>query len=468
MDERTLLRYLEGSLDAKARMKLEEELQHNPTLRRHLDELRAVERHHGTAESMVSRSESPDSPVHHHHSTQAREKYSLPQLKDIVGLSDIYSTEWPLVSFYADLRPEYRSGSPVFSRLRALIQQAEEQLDIDQRSHSYREAWRDEVSRLTSWFEAERVQGRGLGLCILSCKELGFWNVYELPEPVEDALVVGNRFELRSLLGMLSRHKRSFIILADSRQGRLMECYLNQIEEVTELESPVPSADGSFGDKVLHRHEQGMHQHIKILFERALKRWEAGSFDYIVLGGTEEALGVLRQQTPKTLQEHIRAELILSPQADLPHVLEHIRKIEHAEQLHRDIGQISALLNVAGEGLGVFGVEDTLLTVVEGRVRLLVVAGNYRETGWECTSCLVLGTGQQQACPICSGELMQGIDVISRAISRTLAQGGEILVLEDLDICRAFSAYGHIAALLRYPYTTNTEAEGTATRERGA
>lgn len=451
MDDILFLRYLDGELSPEAAAAVEAVLRNDPEQRRRFAELRAVETAYGVGSETLPEARRiallerlrRELPASH---------YDLIRRDDLEALAEVRSAHAPIFSLYLDLRPERRGGEPPLTRFMNLLRQAEQQVKLDERSRSYRIHWAEEADRLRAWLDDHKpLDGRGLA--VLSCTTIGLWRAFRLPVPVRDQLVAGDRPYLRPLTTLLDEFERYLVVLIDAGSARLIEVYLGAIADVEELPGSVPPATGHFVEKTGHRHDTYLHRHAKRVAERAEAFWNEHHYDRLVIGGTEEALGELRDQLPKALRERLAGELHLSPQVELGQVLDRVLAIEREQEQRLEAQRVEELITSAHKGdAAVLGLEATLLAIVEQRVRLLIVAEDDARPGWECPNCGFLTAAPTDSCPICSTPLNSQIDIIESALERVLEQNGDIEVVRSPEARQMLVRHGAIGALLRYGY----------------
>lgn len=215
----------------------------------------------------------------------------------------------------------------------------------------------------------------------------------------------------------------------------------------------VPPSTGHFVEKTGHQHDTYLHRHAKRVAERAETFWNENRCNWLVIGGTEEALGELRDHLPKALRERLAGELHLSPQVELGQILDRVLEIEREQERRVEAQRLEDLIATThGAGAGVLGLEATLLAIVEQRVRLLIVEADYAQPGWECPSCGFLAAARTDICPICSMTLNSQIDIIESALVHVIEQHGDIEVVRSPESRQILARHGGIGALLRYNY----------------
>lgn len=451
MDDTVFLRYLDSDLDATTAAAVEAMLRDDPGRRRRFAELRAIEVAYRAGSEVLPevrrsallerlRREPPESP------------YDLVRRPDLEALSEVRSAHAPIFSLYLDTCPERREAEPPLTRLANLLRQAEQQVRLDERARSYRAHWAEEVAHLRAWLD-QRTPLEGRGLAVLSCATIGLWRAFRLPVPVRDQLVAGDRPHLRPLATLLDEFERYLVVLIDAGSARLFEVYLGAIEELDDVWGYVPPATGHFVEKTGHRHDTYLHRHAKRVVERVETLWNESRCNWLVIGGTEEAFGELRDQLPKALRERIAGELHLSPQVELRQIRDRVLEIERNQEQRVEAQRVEEMVAGVQKGAeAVLGLEPTLLAIVEQRVRLLIVAEDYAPSGWECPSCGFLAAARTDICPICGLTLNEQTDIIDAALARVLEQNGDIEVVRSAVSRQLLARHGNIGALLRYSY----------------
>ena len=388
-----------------------------------------------------------------------RSDYDLFRRADLEALAKMQSEQAPVFSLYLDLNPERKLSESPLTRFKTLVGEAEQQVQLDQRPKAYRRDWADEVDQLRNWLEMQRpLQGRGLAM--LSCLSIGLWRVFRLPLHVRDQLNISDRPYLRPLAALLDEFESYLTVLIDAGTARFFAVRLGTAEEIADVEIYVPPATGDIVEKTGHRHDTYLHRHAKSVVARTEALWREHGYDWLIIGGTEEALGELHDQLPRALRERLAVGLHLSPQTETPKILEYVLDVveEHEQRIEKQ--RVDELITTAKKGgAAVLGLEETLLAVVEKRVQTLIIEEEYRPAGWVCPNCHFMGVMEQETCPLCGNILKSEPDIVELALERVLHQDGDIEVLRTGESRRALEQHGRIGALLRYAYSSRLVEE---------
>jgi len=460
MDDTALLRYLDGELDQSSSTEAAERLRNDSQLQQRVAELRAVEAAYQPTQEEKLPSARRKALRERLHYAPAASPYDLISRSDLEELSQAQSSYAPIFSLYLDLNPERKLTEAPLTRFKTMVREAEKQVQLSQRPKAYRKDWAEEVDQLRSWLEMQRpLQGRGLA--VLSCLSIGLWRVFRLPVPVRDRLEVGDGPYLRPLATLLDEFESYLVVLIDAGTARFFAVRLGMAEEISEVQNRVPPATGDIVEKTGYKHDTYLHRHAKSVAARAEVLWREQGFHWLVIGGTEEALGELYNQLPRALHERLAAGLHMSPQVDTAKMLESVLFIEREHEGRVELQRVEELITTAQKGgAAVLGLETTLLAVVEERVQMLIVEEEYRPAGWVCPNCHFMGATEQETCPLCGSMLHPEPDVVELALERVLDQDGDIEILRSEEPRRALEQYGRIGALLRYAYSSPlSEAE---------
>ena len=110
---------------------------------------------------------------------------------------------------------------------------------------------------------------------------------------------------------------------------------------------------------------------------------------------------------------------------------------------HKAVKQLKE--EILKDGLAVIGLEETLKAVRNGQVELLIIEKDFKQRGWICENCQVVGEGNKKSCPYC-GKKTSEVDVLEEILEFAERTDAEIEFTDDEEIANL----GHVGAILRF------------------
>ena len=373
--------------------------------------------------------------------------------EDLKGL--IEAQRAPSVSIYM---PAHRTGDtsqdPI--RLRNLLKQAEERLQkFEMRSVDARAVLapaQDLLPDTNFW------QHQGDGLALFLSKEM--FRYYQLPREFQELVVVTDRFHVKPLLPLFSQDGNFFILALSRNLVRLLQCTRYSVREVTPEEMPSSLAEALQFDQrekqlqfrssaqggkaaIFHGHgaakemkksdilryfqkvNQGMSEILRgeqsplvlaaVDYLHPIYR-KANTYQYLMGGGIE---GNPDEVTETQLQR--KGWALLEP---------------YFEKSREE--KLGEYRSQAGTGSAIDDVERVARAAYNGLVSTLFVAAGKQEWG--------LFDEKNQTICSCKIGMAGAQDILDFAAVHTLANGGEVYVLEP-DLMPTSKP---LAAILRY------------------
>lgn len=353
----------------------------------------------------------------------------------------------PVLSVYLNTTPERQVRRAFRTAFRDLVQQVEARVAQDE---ARRKALQREVDRVLRFLETYQPHGRGL--VIFSCQPEGFWQVYQLPRPVLDAVVFDTSPYVRPLLDILDEYERFAVALVDKERARLFSIYLGQVEERTDFSDLIPPKhkQGGWSQANFQRHHEAhVTWHLKHVAEHLADLARRRQFDRLILAGPEEPVTELERLLPAPLRARLAGRLTLELFATPHQVLE--QSLPLIEQIERQGEQrlVSDLLDTArAGGRAVLGIERVLDMLQQGRVWRLVVAEGFRAQGSACPNCGLLSVPAQETCPACGHTMQAEPEMVERLEELALQQDAQVETVRG-PAATMLQAAGGIGAFIR-------------------
>jgi peptide chain release factor subunit 1 len=307
-----------------------------------------------------------------------------------------------------------------------------------------------DLERMSEFVRDEFDRGDTRGLALFSSHEAGLWQEVRVPRPVRDRAVVGPDADLLPLEVLLETHAATCTALVDYEKARLFVLELGRIHEIHDVWDDVPGRhdQGGWAQMRMQRHVDDHRQkHLKNVAEALFHLWQRRGFEHLILAGPGDA----HKELERELHEYLRRRVCDRPTLAMTASSDEVRarSVEVEEELERrtERARIEELTGAAGSGNGgVVGLEASLASLAEGRVRELVVAVDLRAPGAVCDACGRLTTAGG-VCPTCGADLREVADVVDAAVAQALRQSSRVeITLED----DALASLGGIGALLRF------------------
>jgi peptide chain release factor subunit 1 len=295
-------------------------------------------------------------------------------------------------------------------------------------------------------------RSRTRGVAIFACSDRSLWEVFELPVPVRNQVVINQVPAVGQLESVLREHVPIGVLLVDSQRARMFVFSVGELVEHSERFDALPRDEDVRGERDRGGdHAQyvaaRVHQHVRNAAQVAFDVWQQHHFDHLVIAASDP----LARDLESTLHPYLVARL--AGRASLPigatdgEVLAAAQAIESEVERRRQAEIVGRLRQaVASGGRGVTGLTPVLDALADHRVHQLVVSKGFAAPGWRCARCAV-PAAMGRTCKRCGTEMAEVDDVVEDALETALAHSCQIEICSgnaDLDVM------GRIGAFLRY------------------
>jgi peptide chain release factor subunit 1 len=300
----------------------------------------------------------------------------------------------------------------------------------------------------------DRSRTRGLAV-FASGADL--WEVFELPVPVRDQLVVNKAPQVCQLEGVIDNYERFGVLLADKQRARMFVFELGELVDKNEVFDQLPRHDDDKGDwnrdHVRGHVAVAAHQHLKRAAGVAFEVYKQQPFDHLIIGAPDEIAKELEGELHSYLRDRIRARISVPAGASESEICQAALEVEQRVERAKEAATVERLRagSAAANGRSAspraeVGLPAVLNALVERRVDTLVLSDGYAAPGWRCEGCDHLAT-KGRGCPVCGREMDLVDDIIEEAVELALRQSCRVEICvdnADLDVM------GRIGALLRF------------------
>ncbi len=369
-----------------------------------------------------------------------------PLTEDVVrGLAARRAGSAPVISCYLDVdgrrRPRF---ADVTRSLERMVRDAKATANGTPSVHR-------DLKRIEDHVRAGLDRSGVRGLAMFACSADSLWQVFALPVPVRDQLVVNHSPAVRQLEVVLDQHERFGMLLADRQRARMLVFELGELVESAERFDQLPRGDDD--DHSVRRDRLKDHAaahvaaHLRHAADVAFSVFQDRPFDRLVLGAPEDIAAELTAVLHPYLRARLEARCSIPVTASDDEIRTAAAEVEADVERRKEAEVVDRLRDAVGAGRrGVAGLTATLAALGERRVDTLLVSAGYVTEGWRCGSCGALAAVGPR-CPVCSSAMDEAEDVVEEAIQEALTQSCRVEVCEDnadLDVM------GRIGALLRY------------------
>jgi peptide subunit release factor 1 (eRF1) len=316
------------------------------------------------------------------------------------------------------------------------------------------------------------------GLALYASVDPEYFVAVPLPgRPVQD-VAWSRQPVLTPLIEMMDEYEHVAVALVDKREARLFMTYLGAIElyESIESDSTGKYAPGDFPRRTRstgirggrstpgkagmiawsgmaqsrqrRRHEEFAMQHLRDVAQALMQMMHEQPFDRLFLAGTEEAVDMLRNNLPQPLKARFAESLPLPVTASESEVLTAALEASQRREREAEVETVERLVERAGTGGAVLGLEETLNAVNDGRVDTLVMNSNLSGAVSMCGNCGRLTTSTS-TCPSCGSEIEEVPDLRERLALDVLDQSGRIEIVEG-PAADLLDSHNVLGAYVRY------------------
>ncbi len=372
------------------------------------------------------------------------------QIRNLTGLR---SKDHLIGSLYLRLWPDQRVQR---TKVKDLIREKLKELGRSSCTPEERQWVEKDLGRIQEFVETVRNSPHK-GLVIFSSTVEKIWEVFFLPQPVRDLLVLDHSADIRPLTSILDQYRRVCTLLVDRTRARIFELFMGEIEEQTEIFTDVPSKvkeGGWYGlsERRIERHiKHHLHDHLKGVSDQTFIHFGKKGFDWLFLGGQVEALPQMENTLHSYLRKRLKRTFRMDLNSDPKEILDKTLELEREAKKEEDRSLVSHLTNsLKSEGLGVTGIQETLSSLYEGSVHTLLVEEGFSQEGAYCFKCGFMGLSGSK-CPVCGAAMTAIPDIVDEAVIAAIDQNCEVVHITPG--C-GLEHLGRIGALLRYKAAT--------------
>jgi peptide subunit release factor 1 (eRF1) len=361
------------------------------------------------------------------------------------SLTEIETGDATVASFYMQLSPDRRVGGTwrtFFSSLREATLKP-----IQNRRQ--REEIRGELDRIGQALEAE-LPALGRGVAFFSSQKLGFWRQIAVSVPLPDGVWLNPKPYLRPLVRTRDEHDRCVLVLLSEKLSRFFISQIGQVEEVLEIKTDQPLADGRPKDGPLVMVTEPLKNEARVLAHAAELALMQFKGRYLLLSGSLELRKAVMQYLRKHIRQSVVDEFSVEIHARPAAVAGAAEPAQRAIEAREEVATIEKVVDL-GPDRSAWGEQPTLDALWEGRVMTLAVDDAFCKPGSHCRNCGALRAGSVSTCPVCGSDAIEAVvDVVELAIEHALEEKSALEIVRSNAAHRLMTSVGPMAALLRW------------------
>jgi peptide subunit release factor 1 (eRF1) len=308
-----------------------------------------------------------------------------------------------------------------------------------------------DLQRIEDYVRAGFDRSNTRGLAIFSCSAHDLWQVFSLPVPVPNRVVINHVPAVSQLEALLEESAALAVLLADRQRARLFVFELGELTDRSELFDELPRDYDTTGQRdqgdVAHHVQELRHVHLRHAAEVAWQAYQDTGFEHLAIAAADDIANELEGLLHPYLRERLCDRLHLPVNATIDDVRTAAIEVETKVERRKEAEVVERLREAVATGRrGVAGLGPVLGALRERRVERLLVSHGYGEAGWRCDPCgTIADVGR--TCPSCSSDMEAIDDVVEEAVEVALSQSARVEICvgnADLDVL------GRVGALLRY------------------
>jgi peptide chain release factor subunit 1 len=292
----------------------------------------------------------------------------------------------------------------------------------------------------------EEILKKNIGdnVAIFASNKHNFLKYVSLPMQINNSLIVDSSPYIRPLARIEDEWESFTLLLISSNYAKIFTVSMGRVDDTKKLSADIMNKHkkGGMSQARFNRLRKGainafLYEVIKALQKRADER--------IVVAGPGNAKKQIIKMLPKELKDEVVDMIDISIDDEKKLMKESIQMISDREHRKSDEAVQHLKEEILKEGLAVYGSEETLEAVKNGQVELLIVEKDYKQHGWLCENCQIVGASAYNSCPNC-GKKISEVDILEEILEFAKRTNAEIEFTDDVEIANL----GHVGALLRY------------------
>ena len=377
----------------------------------------------------------------------------LSSRKQIASLAKFKSDRFLTTSFFLDTDKSHLTKKQITLSIKNLLNDYRSNVEKANLGKRKKESLMQDLDNIRGFCKDDLNSHTRAGLAIFSCSKENFWEVFELPKPPRNRILMDQDPYVRPLSAILNEHHKICLLTIDRKEAKWYDLFLGEISLLDKLIGDVPSKVREGGwegyeSKRIERHiATHLHDYFKKTAEKTFKLFKASNFDWLFLGCNEEFGKEFEPLLHPYLQKRLKGRLKSRPADSASKILKEASALEKKVKDQEEKKILSQFISVLEKGgLATSGLANTLRSLNRGGVQTLLITRHFSKPGKACPRCEFLYVDEIK-CPSCLRKTESVMDVIDEAVESALDKKAQV---KHIDPPSKLSRYGNIGALLRF------------------
>ena len=377
----------------------------------------------------------------------------LSSREQIASLSKFKSDRFLTTSFYLNTDKSLLTNRQITLSVKNLLNGQKSTVEKANLGKERTESLKQDLDKISRFCKENLNSHIPSGLAIFSCGKEKFWEVFELPSPPRNRILMDQDPYVRPLSAILNEHRRICLLVFDKKEAHWYDLFMGGISLLGRIEGDVPSKvrEGGWEGYESKRIERHIATHLRDFFKEIAKKtfklFEAHHFEWLFLGCNEEYCQEFELFLHPYLQKRLKARLKSKPGDPSNKILKEASVLEKSLKNQEEKQILDHYISLLKKGgLAVSGLRETLKSLNRGEVQTFFITRHFSQSGRACPKCGFLFADEIK-CPTCMRKTEPVMDIIDEAVESALGKRAQVIHMDPPSL---LSRYGDIGALLRY------------------
>lgn len=307
------------------------------------------------------------------------------------------------------------------------------------------ESFKKDKERIKQEFESMFTDTASKGLVIFACNKENLWKRMKSPVPVKSKARLSDACFLLPLLKINEELLRTVFVRLDPKQSEIIIERQGEVEARKKIEQYFPDRvdTGGWSQMRFQRHiEKHLERNLRKVYKTLKEMIKEKRVGYLFLIGEEELRRQFEKMLPPALLGIKQDGFSASPEANLKNIFNRALQVLNKREKSKQKKIIKTILD-SQKGRTSLG--NVLRAINRKKVRLLAVAEDYSQKGYQCPKTGFLFASTKD----CPGkkENLRKVDLEVELVRQVVCQDADIEVIVGN---RKFRNQGGVGVILRY------------------